>query len=809
MKTFFKPLKPAALFLFLFLAAGISAGNALPENKTAVLWLMTALSVILCLTVCFNRKKAFFILLGLVFSFGFFSIQSRLFPDLPPHHISHYLDSEKAIITGRVVSFAKHYSRKRKITLSCQTLTMRHHEKKKVTGRIHLNLYRLSEKPPGFGDIVAFKASVKSIRNFMNPGAFDYERFLKLKGIFGTAYADTRNVTILTPGAQTGFFLPLIRKIERVRNQYYYFVLNRTGDSDTGEILASLVTGKKETLSSDIRDLFSKAGISHLLAISGLHLSIVGFLFFSFFYWVFSFLPQALISGRSKKMAGVLTLVPLTGYAVFTGFSPATQRAFLMVTILLFSFISEREKDIVSSLSVAGILILLLDSAALFSISFQLSFMAVVFIIYGVSLASKVSFFPKSKMVARTGGMIWVTLFAGMGTFPLAAHYFNIVSAIAPVSNLIFIPVIGFIILPLGLVSCLCFSYLPGVATVIIHVCHALISFSVTGAEILTSLPFSWSRVNTWDWVCILVIYLMFAALFLLLKGRRRSSALLLATGLVMLTVMFSNDLQEKTEKPGLRITVMDVGQGSSALIQTPEGKTILVDGGGFSDTASFDTGRYIIAPFLWRKKIQCLDYVILSHPESDHLNGLIFILENFLVGSLIKNQDEKKSRNYRRLVETCLQRNIRIWSPSQISLKETVLLFFDSGNHEDPKDFNNNSLVFKLMYKDFSMLFSGDILTDREERLAGNEKIDLCSDILLCPHHGSSSSSSKFFLDKVRPKSVIVSCGRYNKYDFPHSSVLKRYGDMGIPLFRTDENGAIFISSDGRDHHIKTSKGG
>ncbi len=150
--------------------------------------------------------------------------------------------------------------------------------------------------------------------------------------------------------------------------------------------MASLVTGKKESIPADIRDLFSKAGTSHLLAISGLHLSIAGLLFTSLLYRFFSFFPALLISGKSKKIAGVSTIFPLILYGIFTGFSPSCQRALIMITVLIFAFVREKEQDIVSSLSFAGILILLNDSAALFAISFQLSFAAVVFIVYGTLL---------------------------------------------------------------------------------------------------------------------------------------------------------------------------------------------------------------------------------------------------------------------------------------------------------------------------------------------------------------------------------------------------------------------------------------
>ncbi|MCD4720287.1 MAG: DNA internalization-related competence protein ComEC/Rec2 [Desulfobacula sp.] len=824
MKTFFKPLNPASLFIFFSMMAGILAGNLSSDYKTLAFWAFLALFVLVCLTFYLNKKIVLIFILGLVFNFGYLSIQVKLFPDLPSHHISNYLDSEKFKITGSIVSFTKHYEKKFKLILLCHTIETKDGKKEKVTGRINLNLYRFPKVVPQFGDIIMFKSSIRSVRNFMNPGAFDYKSFLKLRQIYGTAYSDARKIKILTDPDQIGFISGQIRKIEKVRTDYYHFILNHTKHSTAGKIMASLITGKKQVISPDMRDLFSKAGISHLLAISGLHLSIVSLLFFYLFYWFLSFMPALLIAARSKKIAGILTIVPLVFYAVFSGFSPSTQRALIMIIVLLISFVSEKEKDILSSLSIAGILILIIDPAALFSISFQLSFIAVIFIIYGVSqmqnwvqnlsqnLFKKGSFIAKKNLFSKVLMMMSVTFFAGLGTLPLTAHYFNIVSTIALISNLIAIPVLGFIVLPAGLISLVCFPYFPLFATFIINVCTKLISVLITLSEFLVSIPYSWSRTITLQWSEIAAIYLVFIAIFFILKGIRKTPVFLLFLSVLLILFNFSNTRLDKTLKPNLSITIIDVGQGNSALIQTPEGKRILVDGGGFSDSSSFDTGRFIIAPFLWQKRIRSLDTVILSHPESDHLNGLIFILQNFNVHTLIKNADMRNSRNYTALIKACEDRDIRILNPlsdgNLLDFGTTRLLFYDSLKNSFSYDFNNNSLVFKVIYNDFSMLFPGDILSLREKNLSSLNNPDLHSDILLSPHHGSSTSSTKFFLDKVQPKSVIISCGWHNRYGFPHTKVLKRYNKMGISIFRTDEDGAIFISSDGKNHNIRTHKG-
>ena len=169
-------------------------------------------------------------------------------------------------------------------------------------------------------------------------------------------------------------------------------------------------------------------------------------------------------------------------------------------------------------------------------------------------------------------------------------------------------------------------------------------------------------------------------------------------------------------------------------------------------------------------------------------------------------------SKPYAELIQTCTKKNIPVWHPSlkakKINLGETRLIFHDSSTDGFSYDLNENSLVFKLIYQNFSMLFSGDILWRREKTLSCQHDLDLNSKILLAPHHGSCSSSTQVFLDKVQPKSVVISCGWHNKYGFPHETVLQRYREMKVNIFRTDEDGAIFISSNGKNHTITPHKG-
>ena len=263
---------------------------------------------------------------------------------------------------------------------------------------------------------------------------------------------------------------------------------------------------------------------------------------------------------------------------------------------------------------------------------------------------------------------------------------------------------------------------------------------------------------------------------------------------------------------------MLDVGQGNSALIRLPRGACFLVDGGGFSGGSTFDTGRYLVAPFLWRQHILSLTGVVLTHPDSDHMNGLPYILENFKVAVLYKNGDQGDTKVYQRLISLVQSRGISIhqvdFHGEVMEVTPGVTFRFLPGLQEDDrakdgvkKSFNDNSLVLGINFQRFSMLFPADILALREARLVSSQREDLKSTLLLVPHHGSCTSSTALFLDHVRPEAAVVSCGWHNRFRFPHSRVVKRYRQRNIPLYRTDLDGALHIVSNGITWYIEPTR--
>ena len=262
---------------------------------------------------------------------------------------------------------------------------------------------------------------------------------------------------------------------------------------------------------------------------------------------------------------------------------------------------------------------------------------------------------------------------------------------------------------------------------------------------------------------------------------------------------------------------IFDVGQGSAALLELPGGRNLLIDGGGFADNAVFDTGKYIIAPYLLRNKIKTIHTLFLSHPNSDHLNGLIYIAEHFNVEQAITNNESSPTMGYQLFVEALKKYGID--APGYRALERITTVagtkieilyppedFLEKTLQEKWRNKNNNSLVVKVSYGQHAFLFPGDIMAKGEKALVAAAGKNLKSTVLVSPHHGSGSSSTPLLIEQVNPETVVVSCGWMNRFKFPDRAVLQRYEAIGAKVLRTDINGAVQIRTDGQEMSIRTA---
>ena len=833
-KIYSRPVVP----ILAAMISGIAFGSWFPGYRIQSYFIVFVCAGLI-LYLIKQKKKVFISPVILFIAIGYLSIQPWVFPELPSNHVINFADTHKWRIVGLIDKTPVIYKNRLRFIVQAETLC-KDDMSFSVTGRIRVtatgNLPDLSA-----GDRISFAGKIRSIRNFNNPGGFDYRRYMAFKKIQTTSYVQGKQVVTLKKNREKG-----IRRFIEDSRCKISDLIEREGRGEEYGVLKALIIGERNSIPQHLREAFNRAGAGHLLAISGLHIGIVATITFIFFRWILSYFKLFLWNAWTGKGAAILSFFPVLAYGLLSGMSPSTQRAVIMVTLFLMTFLFEREIDPFNTLALAAMLILAAYPPSLFAISFQLSFSAVFSIIYGLSwVQSNVLLYDKSVIkkewhqlaVKKLFSFLSVSFFAILGTMPLAMFYFNQVSTVGLAANLLLVPVTGFIVVPLGLLSVLLYPFSIWAASWCINASAAILAPSLDIVNFFSQLPFAAVKTITPTYFEICCFYMLVWAV-LNLKSvqpkaqgvehtgydaggntqravfRRKTVIIVLAVVILAGSIDCCYWFYNRFWRDDFRATIIDVGQGSCTLLELPGGQCFLVDGGGFSDNSVFDVGAGIVAPFLWRKKIGTIDTIVLSHANSDHLNGLLYIARHFNVKRIWTNNESASTAGYRNLMEIIEKNKIhapvfkdmpRVYDINGVRLK--ILYpsddFIDKRKKEKWRDLNNNSLVLKAEFGTKSFLFPGDIMAYAEKELIAIAGDELKSTVILAPHHGSKTSSTELFLDKVRPELVIISSGWNNRFGFPHSLVLKRYRERDCRILRTDSHGAVTISTDGKSLKI------
>lgn len=825
------PIYRPIIWLTISMIVGTLAGEAFPGHGPWVLTLAVVSGV--ALVICLKRKMPVLVPPLLLFGcIGYLSIQPWAAPNFPDHHIRHFIDSKACKIEGIVLEEPVYDPNRTRFVMEAVSL-LQDGDSVRVCGRVRVTV---SNGPISLstGDRISFFGRIRAIRNFNNPGGFDYERMMAFQNIWARSYVSAEKLSVQSKEKPPGRLTVFEKRRTRISEMIDNLGAEATGSAqDVRAVSKALLIGDRKEIASALREKFNRAGVGHLLAISGLHIGIVAGVTFAFFRWAVAWLSPVVWAGWTRRTAAILTFLPVLAYGFLAGMSPSTQRAVVMVSVFLLTLFFDREQDLINTICIAAMLILVIHPPSLFSISFQLSFTAVTVIVAGVSLIQPV--LPKPKgikgiLVNRAVSFLAVTLFATVGTAPLVMAYFNQVSVIGIVSNMAAIPLVGFLAVPLGLLAVCIQVFSAGAASACLQLSHWVLEKAILVIDFFSGLPAAALETITPSLVEISLFYLMLAGVFNWFfawrqekqsrgSGRLRQG---IACGLLLIAVFgglldAGYWMHRRFWHKDLRVMIFDVGQGSAALLEFPGGHTLLIDGGGFADNTVFDTGKRIIGPYLLQNKIKTVHTVILSHPNSDHLNGLIYIAEHFNVKRAITNNEPSPTRGYQLFVETTKKHQIdtpryqmleRITTVAGAKLE--ILYpeddFLEKAAHENWRNKNNNSLVLKVSYGQHAFLFPGDIMAMGEKALTAAAGDNLKSTVLMSPHHGSGSSSTQLLMEQVDPDLVVVSCGWMNRFRFPDRAVLQRYESMGAEILRTDINGAIQIWTDGREMNIQTA---
>ncbi len=821
-------MKRPLIFPFIGLIAGIITGNYfdLPYNV-----LLVSLIFILVLLLVTQRKKwwtaCFLFIFCFAFLLGVFNIQKQQYSIQSDQHILQQTDSGKKTVEGIVIESPLSYPAKNILIVSCVRL-IKNGVYIPVTGNMRLVIP--ADLNFSYGDFIRFHSVLKKIQSFQNPGGFDYERYLNRQGIYATGLiANTSGIILLRQNAASSIKLQL-----ELFRMYLKGIIYRNSPSPQREIIEAMTIGNQTGIPVDIVDNFNKTGTSHILSISGLHIGMVAAIAFFFISVLLKSSEYLMLRLNIIKVSAVAAFFLVLIYSLIAGMGVTVIRSALMALVFLIALIFGKQRDLYNTLALAGLIILIITPAALFDISFQLSFLAVLAMIYIIPRFSNMRFEQISFLPARGISIIrylymsiLVCLAATIGTLPLIIFYFNRISSVTIIANLIAVPLLGTLTLAIAMLFLLAAFFSPVLAGFIIKIASFFVQISLEIINKLASLPWSSFSITKPSILEIVIFYLFLVLLIQFTDAQRglenkksyflRNPAILKCL-LLFTVIFFIGDTIYLSWKdklsPNLRITAIDVGQGSSFLVRFPGGENMLIDGGGFADS-SFDSGKMIIAPYLYSERIKKIETVILTHPHPDHMLGLFYILDNFNVREFWSTGSVGDDENYQKLQKIIVERKIKAFPlTAGVSFKKNSIVEINilwpprisefAGRELSDSDINDSSLVFRIKYGRISFLFTGDIAANIENRLLRSGK-DLKSDVLFVPHHGSVHSSSSDFIKKVACRYAIISAGKGNVFRHPHPLTLERYHAAQVHVLRTDQDGAVTITTDGTELSAET----
>jgi len=731
-------------------------------------------------------------------------------PEDPTHIYNQITGDKEVVLIGVLHGLPGFDGERSKIIITLKSIRFKNNPNfTRSTGYVRLSLEEEWPDNIKAGDLITVRARLYRPHGFQNPGTFNYRQYLSTQNIWITGKIRSslhiarinRDPTLLNNIS----YLP-----ERLRTKIST-TIDQSASKPYSSLYKAVLIGDRSGVDKEVIELFKTTGCMHILAISGLHMGIISALLFVTFYWLLRRWQWFILHIPVKKAAALLCLLPLALYTLIAGGNTPVIRSFLMSAVIIIALCINRRKSTFNILSLAALLILISTPLSLFSVSFQLSFAAVASIGAIIPIISQLTadktnnqqqaFSNRFKTWILTA--LLVSISATMGTLPFLLYHFNRFSLVGPIANLLVEPLICLWSLVLGFIAIPLIFIAPTLAILIFKFGSMGFFPAIRILQVFSDFPYASIYLPTPSGFLLFSYYL---SLFILFYAKNKQSRIT-GTSILLATLVFffhaPFNLQANSNKTSI-ITYMDVGHGSSTLIQLPGNKTILIDGGALT-SRKFDIGEHIIAPFLWHKGIKHLDGVVITHTDADHYNGLAFIVEHFRPDIIWTNSVNRHNEEYNRLLDLAGERGIQVNIPleGQLLLKtETATLSCLAHPMKNAPSSNNRGLIIRYQHGTFSCLFPGDISSVIEKHLVSKYN-PLDATLLLSPHHGSATSNSDIFLQNVHPDFLIVSNGHSHFRNFHMDNLIKRCNQFDIAVETTHLAGAIIVKSDGNDYTL------
>lgn len=461
-----------------------------------------------------------------------------------------------------------------------------------------------------------------------------------------------------------------------------------------------------------------------------------------------------------------------------------------MAILTLFSGIVYRKSDVYTNISVAALITLIFNPYSLLDLGFQLSYGGTIGIIIFIKRIQEKK--SNSKVINYIKQMALVSVYANIIIIPIMMYHFNTVSLTFIISNIMASTILGIIVITGFLFIIASITVKPLIRLIAIFI-KPILSILIKISQICSKLPFSSILVVT-PYIFNVISY--YAIILYCIKSKKNNKCKIIICLLIVL-ILINFIIYIFPQK--LRIFFIDVGQGDSTLIITPDKKTVLIDGGG-SD--SFDVGEKVLLPYLLDRRILKIDYVLISHFDTDHCGGILTIMEKVKVKNIIISEQAEHSENYERFKKLMINKKIRLIEVKKgdkikIGRYSEFKILFPPSRLLSENPLNNNSIVAQFNYNNFKMLFTGDIEKLAEQQILKTEKAEIRADILKVAHHGSKTSSIPEFIKAVRPKIALIGVGKNNTFGHPNQQTIKNLENIKCRIYRTDLQGEIIIKID------------
>lgn len=763
------------------LVFGGVAGEACATRWTAGVWRLAAGAIVVAALGLAVRHRGgrLVAVFAIGLSIGVCRLGPVLSPAPPAGDVSGWALPSDAVVEGMLVGAPVVRGDATVIVLAVERAVWGG-EATVASGRIRLTVRMPLQASSGA--VVRAAARLRRPKNFRTPGSFDWVGHLASRGVY--VVGSTRGgVEVLSP-APAG----PTRWLSEWRRQIAT-AIDATGSTAATPILRALVIGDDAGIPPAVRDDFARAGVAHVLSVSGLHLALVVAGAAWLARWVWSRSAWLLVRSNVDVVSASVGALAAVTYAVLAGLATPTARSALMVLLGLGATVIGRRPEPMRALGLTALVIVWCRPGVSREAGFQLSFVSVLALLSMARLPAEPR--PRFALVREA---LRASVVASVATTPLTAFHFHQVSLIAPLANLVVIPLFGSVVLAPALVGACCVAWLPGAA-------HALFVAATLVLQVAVSLVgrmagCSWAAVETpipsvWELI----------AIYGLLVGPRlplRELGLCVVGAAALFLVADAGIAARARGLSGsLRITFLDVGQGDAAVVEWPDGRVMLVDAGGFPGS-DFDVGSAVVAPFLASARIRGVDLAIVTHPHPDHFAGMPAVFARHPVGLFWWDGVPASGDVWARLDAVARARDVRRERPlpqwNVPGWPGLSVLHPQAGWTSSP---NDASVVVALRWRAFGALFTGDAERAAEAAMAAGGRLQPTT-VLKVPHHGSRTSSTADFLDRVQPRIAVISAGTDNRYGLPAPDVVARYRARGVCVLRTDQCGAVTVVTDG-----------